>query len=113
MPGQLFLLPEGFLFKRNSPGDVFAVTDTGGNIIETFFKAPITVTKNCGKITAEPYAFLTSNNELFLMDSMKYKIDSLDLATKKVGTLKTRDVDFLGLKCTKNKDGVGRCEDRN
>ena len=105
MPGQLYLLPEGFLFKRNSPGDVFAVTDTRGNIIETFFKAPIVATKHCGKISAEPHAFLTSNKELFIMDSMKYKIDSLDLATKKVGLLKTRDVDFMGLRCTKNRDG--------
>lgn len=105
MPGQLFLLPEGFLFKRNSPGDVFALTDTRGNTINTFFKAPIAATKHCGKITAEPHAFLTSNKELLIMDSLKYKIDTLDLSTKKIKTLLTRDVDFLGLKCTKNKDG--------
>jgi len=105
MPGQLFLLPEGFLFKRNSPGDVFAITDYGGNIIETFFKAQIIATKQCGKISAVPNAFLTSNKELFIMDSMRYKIDSLDLSTKKVGTLMIRDVDFLGMKCTRNKNG--------
>jgi hypothetical protein len=104
LPGQIFLIPEGFLFKRNSPGDVFAITDAKGNVTSTFYKKKIIVTKECGKIGVEPQAFVSSKGELFVMDSMEYKIESVNLSTKKTKMLITRDVDFLGLECKRNSE---------
>lgn len=105
LPGQIFLIPGGFLFKRNSPGDVFAITDAKGDVTGTFYKKKYIVTKACGKRGVEPQAFVSSKGELLVMDSMEYKIESVNLSTKTSKMLITRDVDFLGLECTRNSEG--------
>lgn len=105
LPGRVFPIPGCFVFKNTSAEYSFAVTDLKGNTIERFYKNKFITTKECGKIPADPGTFMSSKGDLFVLDSTRFNIERVNLSTKEINSMISRDVDYLGLNCRKNREG--------
>jgi hypothetical protein len=105
LPGRIFPVPGGFVFKNTSSEYSFIVTDLKGNTVERFYKNKFITTKECGKIPAAPETFMSSKGYLFVLDSMRFNIERVNLSTKEINVMISRDVDYQGLSCRKNREG--------